>query len=215
MRKEAKVDALPLFPLNVVLFPGQSLPLHIFEPRYRVMIRQCIENNEPFGVVLAYEPDIPVEIGTTARITEVKHLPDGRMDVVAIGEHRFKIHTLRQSEHGYLLGEVTLQSFEGEADDARVQRLAQLMRRYLHLLSEASGLRLRIDQLPTDPVELALFAAIALRLPLEEKQSLLDEDTMSALVENEIDFLQLENLQTALTMAAVQPPPDMYGFCRN
>jgi Lon protease-like protein len=215
MKKEAKVDALPLFPLNVVLFPGQSLPLHIFEPRYRVMIRQCMENNEPFGIVLAYEPDIPVEIGTTARITEVKQLPDGRMDIVTVGEHRFRIHSLRQSEHGYLLGEVSLQSVDGDAEPTRVQRLTQLMRGYLRLLSEASGLRLRIDQLPTDPLELALFTAIALRLPLEEKQSLLDEDTLAALIDAEIELLQIENLQTALTMAAVQPPPDMYGFCRN
>jgi Lon protease-like protein len=215
MKKEAKVDALPLFPLNVVLFPGQSLPLHIFEPRYRVMIRQCVENNEPFGIVLAYEPDTPVEIGTTARITEVKQLPDGRMDIVTVGEHRFRIHSLRQSEHGYLLGEVSLQPIDGEAEPSRVQRLTQLMRGYLRLLSEASGLRLRIDQLPTDPLELALFTAIALRLPLEEKQSLLDEDTLAALIDAEIELLQIENLQTALTMAAVQPPPDMYGFCRN
>jgi Lon protease-like protein len=174
-----------------------------------------MENNEPFGIVLAYEPDIPVEIGTTARITEVKQLPDGRMDIVTVGEHRFRIHSLRQSEHGYLLGEVSLQSVDGDAEPTRVQRLTQLMRGYLRLLSEASGLRLRIDQLPTDPLELALFTAIALRLPLEEKQSLLDEDTLAALIDAEIELLQIENLQTALTMAAVQPPPDMYGFCRN
>ena len=51
----ADVMELPLFPLNVVLFPGQTLPLHIFEPRYRIMIQRCIEQSQPFGVVLAQD----------------------------------------------------------------------------------------------------------------------------------------------------------------
>lgn len=215
MKKEAKVEALPLFPLNVVLFPGQSLPLHIFEPRYRVMIRQCMENDEPFGIVLAYEPDIPVEIGTTARVTELKHLPDGRMDIVVVGESRFCIHALRQSEHGYLVGEVTLVPFAGDVNTERISGLMRHMRRYLQLLSEASGMRLRVEHLPTDPLELAVFTAIALRLPLEEKQALLDEASLTMLIDAEIDLLRVENHQTALAMAAQQPPPDMHGFCRN
>jgi Lon protease-like protein len=215
MKKEAKVNALPLFPLNVVLFPGQSLPLHIFEPRYRVMIQQCMENNEPFGIVLAYEPDIPVEIGTTARVTEVKQLPDGRMDIVTMGESRFRIHSIRQSEHGYLLGEVTIHPFSGEPEQSRTNLLAKAMRRYLQLLSAASGMRLRVDQMPTDPLELALFAAIALRLPLDEKQALLDEETLNGLMQSEIEFLSVENHQTAIAMAAIVPPEDMHGFCRN
>ena len=54
---KAEVVELPLFPLNVVLFPGQTLPLHIFEPRYRAMIQRCIENDTPFGVLLAQDDD--------------------------------------------------------------------------------------------------------------------------------------------------------------
>ena len=215
MKKEAKVNALPLFPLNVVLFPGQSLPLHIFEPRYRVMIRQCMENSEPFGIVLAYEPDTPVEIGTTARVAEVKQLPDGRMDILVVGESRFRIHSIRQSEHGHLVGEVSMHPFTGAPEPARTGALVKAMRRYLQLLSAASGMRLRVDQMPTEPLELALFAAIALRLSLDEKQSLLDEQTLINLVDAEIELLQRENLQTAITMAAVEPPADMQGFCRN
>jgi hypothetical protein len=76
-------------------------------------------------------------------------------------------------------------------------------------------MRLRVDQMPTEPLELALFAAIALRLSLDEKQSLLDEQTLINLVDAEIELLQRENLQTAITMAAVEPPADMQGFCRN
>jgi Lon protease-like protein len=212
---EAKVQALPLFPLNVVLFPGQTLPLHIFEPRYRVMIKQCVDNNEPFGVVLAYEPDTPVEVGTTARITEVKRLPDGKMDITTVGEERFKIHNLRQSEHGYLIGDVTLQPFTGVPEKLRVNELTRLTRRYLKLLSDAMGMRFRFEHFPTNANDLALFAAIALRLPLDEKQELLDQDSLSGLIESEVELLRAENRQMSVAVAAVRPPEDEHGFCLN
>jgi Lon protease-like protein len=148
-------------------------------------------------------------------VTEVKQLPDGRMDIVTMGESRFRIHSIRQSEHGYLLGEVTLHPFSGEPEPSRTSSLTKVMRRYLQLLSAASGMRLRVDQMPTDPLELALFAAIALRLPLDEKQALLDEETLGGLMQSEIEFLSVENHQTAIAMAAIVPPEDMHGFCRN
>ena len=80
---------LPLFPLNVVLFPGQTLPLHVFEPRYRLMINRCIERGEPFGVVLARDddPDSPYEIGTAARITQAERLDD-------LDDHDAERHTI-------------------------------------------------------------------------------------------------------------------------
>ena len=68
---------LPLFPLNVVLFPGMVLPLHIFEPRYREMVNYCLDEKKPFGVVLLREgeerggPAIPYQVGTAARIMRV------------------------------------------------------------------------------------------------------------------------------------------------
>ena len=74
--------SLPLFPLNTVLFPGQVLPLHVFEPRYRKMIATCIEQGAPFGVALIQDseqvggPTKPYEVGTTARITQVERLDD-------------------------------------------------------------------------------------------------------------------------------------------
>ena len=212
---EAKVQALPLFPLNVVLFPGQSLPLHIFEPRYRAMITHCLNNNEPFGVVLAYEPDTPVEVGTTARVTEVKRLPDGRMDIVTVGEERFKIHNLRQSPEGYLIGDVTLFPFTGTPDKSLVAEVARRTRRYVKLLADANGMRLRFDQFPNDANDLALFAAIALRLPLDEKQELLDKDTLVSLMQAEARTLGVENRLMSITTAAIRPPEDEHGFCRN
>ncbi len=212
---EARIQALPLFPLNVVLFPGQTLPLHIFEPRYRIMIRECMEKNEPFGVVLAYEPDTPLEIGTTARVTESKRLPKGLMDITTVGEERFKILSLRESEHGYLIGDVELMPFSGDAERGLVNETARHLRRYLKLMSQISGVRFRFDQFPSAANELALFAAIALRLPLEAKQDLLNQETLTDLMRVEADILRLENREMALAAAAIRPPEDEHGFCRN
>src|SRR5918992_1580301 len=91
---------LPLFPLHTVLCPGVALPLHIFEERYRLMVARCIERDEPFGVVLIRDGR---EVGPmTGRI------PDGRMDIVAIGDRRFRICELIEGREPYLVGEVTL-----------------------------------------------------------------------------------------------------------
>ena len=76
---------LPLFPLEVVLLPGTPLPLHIFEPRYKEMIGECLANDAPFGVVRALEEGI-AEVGCTAEIiTVTKEYPDGRMDLICRG----------------------------------------------------------------------------------------------------------------------------------
>src|SRR5438105_9138369 len=86
---------LPLFPLNVVLFPGAELPLHIFEPRYRLMINECYEQEKPFGVVLAQaESEIlqeePYSVGTMAEIEALDRLEDGRMNLIVKGTQRFR-----------------------------------------------------------------------------------------------------------------------------
>ena len=82
---------LPLFPLDVVLLPGTPLPLHIFEPRYKEMIAECLASNAPFGVVRALE-DGMADVGCTAEIVSVtKEYPDGRMDLVAEGRNRFEV----------------------------------------------------------------------------------------------------------------------------
>ena len=76
---------IPLFPLDVVLFPGTPLPLHIFEPRYKEMIAECRAQDRPFGVVRALEQGL-ADVGCTAEIvTVVKEYPDGRLDLVVEG----------------------------------------------------------------------------------------------------------------------------------
>lgn len=88
---------IPLFPLDVVLFPGAQLPLHIFEDRYKEMIGACLEQESFFGVVRAQRDGLAV-IGCTARVARVVHrYDDGRMDILCQGERRFEIETLENS----------------------------------------------------------------------------------------------------------------------
>lgn len=89
---------IPLFPLEVVLFPAMVLPLHIFEPRYKLMIRRCLEADSEFGVVLARGKRLAAA-GCTARIERVvRKYPDGRMDIVTVGVSRFRIAQIFDEE---------------------------------------------------------------------------------------------------------------------
>jgi ATP-dependent Lon protease len=98
-------DRIPLFPLNVVLLPGSTLPLHIFEPRYRQMVRRCVDEKCEFGVLLALPKGI-VRVGCSAEVTEVmKRYNDGRMDVLTVGRSPFRIVDLVNGE-GYAKDEL-------------------------------------------------------------------------------------------------------------
>ena len=84
-------DRISLFPLNVVLFPGELLPLHIFEPRYRRMVRECLDEKTPFGMLLALPYGI-AHVGCSAEILEVtKRYDDGRMDILTVGRHPYRV----------------------------------------------------------------------------------------------------------------------------
>lgn len=98
-------DRIPLFPLNLVLFPGEQLPLHIFEPRYRRMVRECLDTNSPFGLLLAM-PNGVVHVGCTAEILEVlKTYEDGRMDIITVGRELFQVSDI-QNDDSLLRGDI-------------------------------------------------------------------------------------------------------------
>lgn len=177
---------LPLFPLNTVLFPGMPISLHIFEPRYRLMIQQCIQSSQPFGVVLiktgveASGPLAePYPIGCTAQITQVERTEDGRMNIVAVGVERFQIRAL-DYDKPYLMGKV--ESFPLASGDSLLvnqagQQLRPWVERYLKVLSQASNeLKFDLSRLPEDPLALAYLAASLVQIPLEQKQTLLAFD---------------------------------------
>jgi Lon protease-like protein len=173
---------LPLFPLNTVLFPGMPLNLHIFEERYKRMVRICLQTRQPFGVVLikhgfeSYGPIAkPHYIGCTARILESEPLSDGRMNIVALGQKRFRILSL-DYERAYLVGRVELYPLERshpEFLEQKGNRLRPMIRRYMQILTEASEANLDPRHLPHDPLVLAYLAAVLLQIPPEQKQKLL------------------------------------------
>ena len=173
---------LPLFPLNTVLFPGMPLTLHIFEERYKRMMRTCLRTREPFGVVLirhgeeAFGPLAdPHHIGTTARILETEPLRNGKMNIVALGQKRFRILDLDFSRP-YLVGKVEfypLANGDGYALEKTGRRLRPWVERYMHILTEVNDVELNPDHLPNDPMVLGYLAAVLLQIPPEQKQALL------------------------------------------
>jgi len=129
---------LPLFPLNVVLFPEMVLPLHIFEERYKEMIRECLRETDPFGVVYAHDEEME-RVGCKALITKVaKEYDDGRMDIVTIGESRFEV-VLFDSEKSFLRGVVTPYE-DGDPpelpDSGEVGRLVPLYHEFCQFLNQ-------------------------------------------------------------------------------
>ena len=158
---------LPLFPLEVVLLPGTPLPLHIFEPRYKEMIGECLANRAPFGVVRALEDGI-AEVGCTAEIkTVTKEYPDGRLDLVAEGRNRFEVLALNE-ERSFLRGEVLIIPDEpGTAAETERLRAIQL---HLEILSLAGAVQ---DLSAADQNLLSFYLAGSLPLDLDFKQKLL------------------------------------------
>lgn len=200
---------IPLFPLNTVLFPGQTLPLHIFEPRYRRMVEDCREKNEDFGVVLIREGSEvgstaqPFEVGMTAHIQRVRHYPDGRMDLVCVGQNRFRI-LQTNVEDLLLVGQVVYWPWEtgqsSQTDELHSQVYQELVS-YLKLLSGLSNLEIRLTEVPKEPLNLAYAAAIALKLPNREKQALLNTSGADELLEKVRNLLHRENNALKITSA--------------
>lgn len=161
------VALIPLFPLDLVLFPGIPLPLHIFEPRYKEMIGECLAQKSPFGMVRAHENAV-AEIGCTAEITEVvKRYPDGRLDILAEGRRRFEVITLDQ-ERPFLRAEVMFLEDETSSASARHQaRARELHGEMMALLGDESDLK------GSDEAQLSFRLAAAIPTDLDFKQTLL------------------------------------------
>jgi len=126
-------ELLPLFPLDVVLFPEAPLPLHIFEPRYREMIGECVAGKLPFGVVRSKEESL-AEIGCTAEIIAItKKHDDGRMDILTLGRRRFAVGELNQERSFLRAGVTYFEDDPGEAPRAQAERAIALFRELLGL----------------------------------------------------------------------------------
>ncbi|HET8913889.1 MAG TPA: LON peptidase substrate-binding domain-containing protein [Ktedonobacteraceae bacterium] len=190
---------LPLFPLNVVLFPGMVLPLHIFEPRYLQMIQECQEEKKPFGVVLAqpnstHLDEKPYPVGTVAEIYELDQLEDGHYNLIAIGGERFRILD-QHNEKPYLSGIV--ETFEDEPEvNADVLPFAKeaydLFSAYLEMLLEVSHKKDVKANLPTKAEEISHFIAYLLDTNDELKQHFLELRSTKQRLQEELVILRKE-----------------------
>lgn len=202
MNETVDIIELPLFPLNTVLFPGQLLPLHIFEDRYRLMIRRCLAEDTAFGVVLirrgqeVSQMAEPHSVGTIARIVESAHLPDGTMNIISVGTERFRIRRLLYDQP-YLRGEVENFPVPDPVDPAVESRLSEQVRsqvtRYIGLIAEAAGLKIQVNEMPATPKQVGYLAAIALQIDNDEKQALLSSDSLNHILTTETALLNREN----------------------
>lgn len=218
------IDAveLPLFPLNTVLFPGQVLPLHIFEDRYRLMIRHCLAQDLPFGVVLIKRGQEvgndaePYRVGTVARILESTHLGNGTMNIVTVGVERFRIRRLLRDQP-YLRGEVLSLPMADPDDPVAMLAAAELVRgrvqRYVELIAEAAGLQIQIEEIPTGPEQIGYLAAVTMQIDNKEKQELLGAVSVAQMLRREMALLNRENaLLTWMSGSKEWPESAQLGF---
>ena len=177
------VPLLPLFPLEIVVFPGAPLPLHIFEPRYKEMIAECLSQNRAFGMVRAKENAVSA-IGCSATILEIiKKYEDGRLDIAAEGAQRFEIIQVNQ-ERSFLQAEVAF--FEDEpsivnknAADAAIQLHEQLF--------AVMGQTIEVDR---DAAYLSFRLAQDLPVDLDFKQTLLEMKSEAERIEILTEYYQ-------------------------
>ncbi len=213
---------MPLFPLNTVLFPGQVLPLHIFEERYRLMIRHCLAQDLPFGVVLikrgqeAGDEAEPYTVGTVARIIESTHLGNGTMNIVTVGVERFRIRRLLRDQP-YLRGQVLTLPMADPDDPEQVLARAQVVRdrveRYVELIAEAAGLQIQIEEIPTGAEQIGYLAAVTMQIDNKEKQELLGSASVTQMLRREMALLNRENaLLTWMTGSKEWPEGAQFGF---
>ncbi len=192
---------VPLFPLQVVLFPRTNLALHIFEERYKEMIGECIEKQAEFGVVLTQENAME-NIGCTATITEVvRKYDDGRMDILVRGRRRFEIMFLDRTR-AYLRG--APQFFEEESDtvpghDGRRKQAMEIYAEVVRLLEA------EVEE-PPDAQDRQLSYQIMARLPadLNFKQTMLKSRSENERLSEVISFLQKASARLAITLRTRQ-----------
>lgn len=183
------ITQLSLFPLGMVLFPNAPLPLHIFEARYRDMIGYCIEQNQPFGVVLLREgvaenSEVTFHnTGTTAQIVDGIKMEDGRYVINTVGQRRFRIEDIVQ-QHPYFIASVELLDEEGAVPVIEpTNDLRALYHRYWETLVASTGIKPEAETLPEGVVDLTYWMAHKLQVENETKQRWLEADAATRLRE--------------------------------
>lgn len=187
---------LALFPLELVLFPGAPLPLHIFEPRYKELIAECMEGKKSFGMVRAKENAV-AEVGCTAVILNVnRRYDDGRLDISTEGKQRFSILELNH-DRAFLQAEVTW--FDDEESPAvsgtDVANLIELHKQLFRVLGQEAEVEENVSSL-------SFHLANALPVDLDFKQALLEMKSEAERLETLVEYYRATIPQLEKTMRA-------------
>ena len=191
---------LPLFPLNLVLFPGMILPLRIFEPRYHQMIRHCLEGDRHFGVVLIKEGSEvgegaePFLVGTVAEITKVEPQPDGQLMVTSVGVRRFRVDKLVEGQP-YMQAEVTILD-EGDPEapvpEGLLERSKAALEDYLASLASITNLSISLPDEALSSIDMSYLMAAAAQVDNLMKQEVLEAPGVVERLEQLVGLLEKE-----------------------
>jgi Lon protease-like protein len=187
------VSLLPLFPLEIVVFPSAPLPLHIFEPRYKEMIGECLAQDRPFGMVRAKENALSA-IGCSARIvTVIRKYEDGRFDIAAEGAQRFEIIQVNQ-ERPFLQAEVAF--FEDETSTVSKNAADAVIQLHKQLFA-VLGQTVEIER---DADFLSFHLAQDLPVDLDFKQTLLEMKSEAERIETLTEYYRatIPKIETSL-----------------
>lgn len=204
---------LGLFPLNLVLFPQSQVPLHIFEPRYRALISECMTEGKVFGVNLVEQGHL-YPIGCAARVTSLtQQYEDGRMDVMVEGVQRFRLLGVKEDDAPYVVGEVEfLDDEDAPVDTNLIARCADLYNQIVELVYGTSA-RL-FDTKGTSTSAPSFYMAPKSGLNTDQKQHLIEMDSENARLEYLYDHLaeivptvrQAELVQRVIASDGYFPP---------
>jgi Lon protease-like protein len=209
---------MPMFPLNMVMFPGVTVPLHVFEDRYRALVHRLLTIEDPaerlFGTVAIREgyevADRSVgglhrqgsqslhRIGCYLQLTDHEANPDGTFDIVAVGRGRLRLEALDASGP-WLAGTVErLPDAEGGARAETVARALEVFEQYREVVSDISSADVLVGDLPRDPTYLSWSLGATCLLTLPQRQALLEADTaavrlalVTSMLEREIQAMQV------------------------
>ena len=191
-----ELETLPLFPLGVVLFPGAPLPLRIFENRYKIMIGECIEMKQPFGVVLIKEgpevggPAQPHRVGTTARILKAEPSGQAMYRIQTVGERRFRILNIVDGTP-YLKAEVEyLEEMDSDDVGDLAEKVSDCLSEYLQLVVSFKKGWIQTVDTPQEPRALSYAAAQAVTYPPMVGQYLLQIPSVKERLERVLPLLE-------------------------
>ena len=212
-------DRLPLFPLSLVLFPGVVLPLHVFEDRYRLLVRELLErpaDERVFGVIaIRHGREVGTDgvealydVGCTALLRDCEGDGGKGFDIVTLGQERFALHELHH-DNLYLTGDVEL--LAEPAPDPHTARWDEAVRMaYLDYLSALRGAGARVDDspdLPTDALTLSYLVGASVQVDLPDRQALLVAPSAVTRLQDELALLRRES--RLLRALGALPAPDL------